>query len=143
MIDKEFRTTGQIGNDGKLRISGQEKMNIFTRKFKNHKIIVEVKVIGTEASRAICGYFREYVVPEFRKAMMEQGEYVTLKGAEEFITTLSPILQKEKWDEDIKEYRTESIKFEDLDNYEAVHCLTDLKQIAAMEFGFEIKDNNY
>ena len=142
MYNKEYRSAGMIGNDGKLRIYNQFALDNFSRNNKEQKVIIEIKVIGTIASRAIVGYYRNYVLPEFRKAIFEkEHEYLSLEKTEECVTGLTPMLNKETWDDESKVWLKEPILFEDLDNTTAVHCLTDLKQIASMEYGFEIKDD--
>ena len=143
MINKEFRTSGTIGNDGKLYIYDQNGLGVFSRKHPDHKVLIEVKVIGKEASEAMCYYFREYILPEFRKALMEKGQYMTLEATEEYVCSLSPMLQEEKWEQNSKTWTTIPKKFEELDNYEGVHCIMNLKQIAALEFGFEIDDEQF
>lgn len=142
MYNKEFRSTGMIGNDGKLRIYNQSSLDYFSSKNKEQKVIIEIKVIGTMASRAIVGYYRNYVIPEFRKAIFErEQQYLSLEKTEEHITELTPMLNKETWCDEAKAWIHEVLKFEDLDNTTAVHCLTHLKQVASMEYGFEIKDD--
>ena len=142
MYNKEFRSTGMIGNDGKLRIYNQSALDYFSGNNKEQKVIIEIKVIGTIASHSIIGYYKNWIIPEFRAAIFKkEQQYLSLEKTEEYITELTPMLNKETWCDDVKAWILEVLKFEDLDNTTAVHCLTHLKQVASMEYGFEIKDD--
>ena len=142
MINKELRLTAQIGSDGRLYINNQPALDVFTRKHKEHRAIIEVKVIGKDASEAMKKYYRAFIIPEFRKAFMENGEYLTLKETEER-TELTPMLWDEHWSEKAQDWIKEPVNFEELDNYTAVHCITHLKQLAALDFGFDIEDESF
>jgi len=143
MINKELRLTGKIGNDGRLYINDQPALDFFGRKHKEHKVIIKVKAVGKELSGYMRAYYREFIIPEFRKAYMNLGEYLTLSETEEKITELTPMLQKEEWSDEKGRYLAHPKKFEDLDSYAAVHCLTHLKQMAAMDFGFDIDEEQF
>lgn len=142
MYNKEFRTHGIIDSKGNLKIYKQGELKEFTNSKKDHKIIITVNVLGTESSKAIVNYFKNYIIPEFRRAIAHKdGEILSLEATEEYISNLCSLLKNEYWDDEAKQWITEQIKFEDLDNYQSVHCLTDLKQTASMEYNFEIKDD--
>jgi hypothetical protein len=143
MNNKDIRLTGQIGSDGELYIYNQTALSFFGKKNPNSRIIIEVKILGENGSKAMSSYFRNFILPEFQKAIRENGEYLTLKGTEQFISEITPMLQKEVWSEKINDYIVEYLKFEDLSNYEGSHCITHLKQLAAMEYGFDIDDQQF
>ena len=140
MNSNELRLTAKIGIDGKLYINNQTALSFFGSKNKDKRVIIELKVLDDDSSKAMRAYFRYFILPEFQKAIRENGEYMTLKQTEEFISTITPMLQKEVWSEDINDYIIEYRKFEDLSNYEGSHCIEHLRIIAATEYGFEISD---
>lgn len=143
MINKELRITGKIGSDGRLYITDQPALDIFGRKHRESQVIIEVKIVGKEISQFMQGYYRNFILPEFRKAFMENGEYLTLEATEERITELTPMLVDEEWSEEQQRYLKHHKRFEDLDNFAAVHCISHLKQIAALDFGFDIDDEQF
>jgi len=143
MINKELRLTAKFGSDGKLYINNQPALDVFGRKQKEHKAIITIVAIGKDLTGYMVAYFRQFILPEFRKALMENGEYLTLEATEERITELSPMLQDEEWSEEQQKWLSHPKKFEDLDSYGAVHCITHLKQIAALEYGFDIDDEQF
>lgn len=143
MINKELRLTATIGNDGGVYIYDHTALSVFCRKHKGAKVIFKVKILGTGISEYMKGYFRNFILPEFRKAYMELGEYLTLEQTEEKIIELTPMLMEEEWSEEQQKYIQHHKKFEDLDNFSAVHCITHLKQIAALDFSFDIDDEQF
>lgn len=132
-----------FGSDGRLYINDQPALDVFGRKQKEHKAIITIVAVGKDMTVYMLAYFRQFILPEFRKALMEKGEYLTLEATEERITELTPMLQDEEWHEEQQKYITHAKRFEDLDTYGAVHCITHLKQIAALEFGFHIDDEQF
>lgn len=140
MDSKELRLTAKIGDNGKLYINNQPLLTFFCSKNKSSSLILELTVLSDNASEAMKAYYRGFILPEFRKAIRENGEYLTLEGTEAFISEITPMLQKEVYSDEANCYVVEYLKFEDLSNYDGSHCITHLKQIAAMEYGFDIDD---
>lgn len=143
MINKEYRLSGTIGTDGRLYISDNRAYKDFLKEHSGKKVIIEVKVISRDVTEAMIGYYRKFVLPEFRKALMENGEYMTLEGTENFVTEITPMLRTETWCDHTKHWIVTTRKFEDLDTNTGVHCLEHLKQIAALEYGFDINEKEF
>ena len=143
MDSKELRLTVKFGNDGQLYINNMTALNFFGSKNKSTSAILEIKVLSKNASEAMCGYFRSFILPEFRKAIRENGENLTLAKTEDFISEITPQLQKEIWSDELKGYVVEYLRFEDLSNYDGSHCISHLKIIAATEYGFNIDDEMF
>lgn len=143
MDSKELRLTVKFGDDGQLYINNMTALTFFGSKNKSTSAIVEITILSDDASQAMITYYKKFIVPEFRKAIRENGENLTLEKTEDYLAEITPMLRKETWCDDAKSWIPEYIKFEDLNNHEGSECITYLKQLAAMEFSFNIDDGMY
>lgn len=140
MKETKKRVTGQIVKGGLSMFMGE--LNEWFKLWHNNKVIVTFEVLRPEASEAIKGYYYKYIVPEFQRALKETGERKTEAQTEQFLRSLSPIM----WDEtpDIKtgKYCADLRGINDLTNPEMCEYIEHLRELAAVEFGFEVKDPN-
>lgn len=141
MKQHEIQVTGRINNDGKLSMYMQE-FNQFAKQWKNARIVATFRVYEPGTSAALKGYYYNYIVPTFQRAIWESGERKTEEQTEHYIRTLSPIMYKQTADPDTGKYTTELRSIKDLDNSELIEYIDHLKQIGAEEFSIYIEDPN-
>lgn len=139
-MSKEFRSLGYINSEGKLKIYDQKLMDLVNQDNKNKKVIIQLKVIGRDINDQMIGYFKNYVLLEFRKAIHElEGEYLTLEETERYISPYSKLLKELVWCDEAKDWVYEYKKFQDLDKDKMILCLLQLNEISSSNFGFKIK----
>lgn len=130
---------GRINSDGKLALNMQELYQ-FTSQWKNHKIILELNVYEPGTSAALRGYYYNYIVPTFRRAIWESGERMTEKQVERKLRELSPIMHLDVFNENTGKYESSLLEVFQLDNSQLIEHIETLKQIGAEEFSIYIED---
>ena len=139
MKPHEKTLTGRITSEGKLALYSGE-LKEFTSMWRNTRVTVTFKVYNPGTSAALKGYYYNYVVPSFKKAIWESGERKTDEQTERYLRELSPVMYSQIADEETGKYYTEIREIKDLDNSEMIEYLENLKQIAAEEFNIFIDD---
>ena len=91
MKRREISSSGNIGNDGKLRMYFGE-LNQFFAMHKGSRIIARFTVASPGSSEALKGYYFNYVVPTFRSGIWEAGERLTDEQTERRLRELSPVI---------------------------------------------------
>jgi hypothetical protein len=94
MKRREISSSGNIGNDGKLRMYFGE-LNQFFAMHKGSRIIARFTVASPGSSEALKGYYFNYVVPTFRHAIWETGERLTEEQTERRLRELSPVMYEQ------------------------------------------------
>lgn len=140
MKERKKIVTGQIVNGGLSMFMGELKE--WFKNWSNNKVIVTFEVLRPEASEAIKGYYYKYIVPEFQRALKETGERKTEAQTEQFLREMCPIMWTERANEKTGRYTADLREIHDLSNPEMCEYIEHLREIAAVEFGFEIKDPN-
>lgn len=130
---------GRVTGNGKLSLNMQE-LQQFTSQWKNHKVIVELRVYETGTSAALRGYYFNYIVPTFRRAIWESGERMTEKQVERKLRELSPIMHVDNFDEKTGKYESSLLEIFQLDNSQLIEHIETLKQIGAEDFSIFIED---
>lgn len=139
MKRREISSSGNIGNDGKLRMYFEE-LNQFFAMHKGSRVIARFSVVSSGSSEALKGYYFNYVVPTFRNAFWEAGERMTEEQTERRLRKLSPIMYSERVDEKTGEYFFELRTVAELSNAELIEHIETLKEIAAEEYNTYIDD---
>lgn len=139
MKQHEISVAGRINADGRLAMYMQE-LNEFTRKWKNAKVVATFRICEPGASAALKGYYYNYVVPTFKRALWEGGERKTDEQTERYLREMSPIMYNQVANPETGKYTTELREIKDLDNSELVEHIETLKQIGAEEFSIYIED---
>ena len=130
---------GKINNDGKLMLNMQE-LKQFASQWKNHKVIVDVNVYEPGTSAALRGYYYNYIVPTFRRAIWEAGERMTEKQVERKLRELSPIMHVDVFNENAGKYESSLLEVSQLDNSQLIEHIETLKQIGAEDFNIFVED---
>lgn len=139
MKRREISSSGNIGNDGKLRMYFGE-LNQFFAMHKGSRIIARFTVASPGSSEALKGYYFNYVVPTFRHAIWEAGERLTEEQTERRLREFSPIMYVERVNEETGKYSHELRTVAELSNAELIEHIETLKQIAAEEYNTYIDD---
>lgn len=139
MRKREITVTGKINNDGKLAMYMGE-LNDFFSSWKCSRIIARFIVASPGSSKALIGYYYNYVVPTFKHAIWESGERLTEEQTELRLREWSPIMYVERVDEKTGKYTHDLLAISDLSNSELIEHIETLKHIAAEEFNTFIDD---
>lgn len=139
MKKREITATGTINNDGRLAMYMGE-VNDFFKNWKGSRIIARFIVSSPGSSKALRGYYYNYVVPTFRHAIWEGGERMTEAKTEQFLRELSPIMYEETPDENTGKYTARLREISELSNAELIEHIETLKQICAEEYNAFIDD---
>lgn len=139
MKRREISSSGNIGNDGKLRMYFGE-LNQFFAMHKGSRIIARFIVASPGSSEALKGYYFNYVVPTFRTRIWEAGERLTEEQTERRLREFSPIMYVERVNEETGKYSHELRTVAELSNAELIEHIETLKQIAAEEYNTYIDD---
>lgn len=139
MKRREISSSGNIGNDGKLRMYFGE-LNQFFAMHKGSRIIARFIVASPGSSEALKGYYFNYVVPTFRTGIWEAGERLTDEQTERRLRELSPVMYEQIPNIETGEYETRLRKISELSNAELIEHIEHLKQIAAEEYSIFIDD---
>jgi len=139
MKKRKIQVVGSTDEAGKFFIYGMDEVNDFFKQFPNHRIIGEFNVFSEGTSESMIGLYYQYIVPEFQQAYVKLGERYTKEQVDEKLREMCVITKHEfnnkgKWEHEI-------IKVEDLNNYELVEFLDELKQIGAEHFSLIIYDS--
>lgn len=139
MKRREISSSGNIGNDGKLRMYFGE-LNQFFAMHKGSRIIARFTVASPGSSEALKGYYFNYVVPTFRTGIWEAGERLTDEQTERRLRELSPVMYEQIPNIETGEYETRLRKISELSNAELIEHIEHLKHIAAEEYSIFIDD---
>ena len=139
MKRREISSSGNIGNDGKLRMYFGE-LNQFFAMHKGSRIIARFIVASPGSSEALKGYYFNYVVPTFRTGIWEAGERLTDEQTERRLRELSPVMYEQIPNIETGEYETRLRKIPELSNAELIEHIEHLKQIAAENYNLYIDD---
>lgn len=139
MKRREISSSGNIGNDGKLRMYFGE-LNQFFAMHKGSRIIARFIVASPGSSEALKGYYFNYVVPTFRTGIWEAGERLTEEQTERRLRELSPVMYDQTPDINTGKYETRLRTIAELSNAELIEHIEHLKQIAAEEYNTFIDD---
>src|SRR5699024_9294449 len=133
MRRREISSSGDIGNDGKLRMYVEE-LNQFFAMHKGSRVIARFSVVSSGSSEALEGYYFNYVVPTSKHAIWEAGERLTEEQAERRLREFSPIMYVERVNEETGKYSHELRTVAELSNAELIEHIETLKQIAAEHY---------
>lgn len=139
MKQHEIQVAGRITNQGRLSIY-MEELNQFTKKWTNSRIIATFRVFEPGTSAALKGYYYNYIVPTFKRAIWDAGERKTDEQVERYLREISPIMYEQTANPETGKYVTELREIKDLDNSELIEHIEHLKQIGAEEFSIYIED---
>jgi len=140
MKQQEISISGTVTKEGKLLMQMGE-LNEFLKGWKGSKV-VRFMVSNPGSSEAIKGYYYNYIVPNFKKAIWEAGERKSEKDTDKFIRTLSPICWEETPNPETGKYDQRLREINELDNREMSQFIEHLKELAATEYFFFIDDKN-
>lgn len=141
MKRREISSSGNIGNDGKLRMYFGE-LNQFFAMHKGSRIIARFTVASPGSSEALKGYYFNYVVPMFRSGIWEAGERLTEEQTERRLRELSPVMYEQTPDINTGKYETRLRTIAELSNAELIEHIEFLKQLASEEYYIYIADPN-
>lgn len=141
MKPTEIAITGKITPDGKLSMFMGE-LNEFLSLWKNSKVVVRVYASQPGTSEAFKGYYYNYMVPRFRKAIWENGERLTEEQTEIRMRELSPICIENIVNPTTGKYDYRLREISELGDPELLEHIEHLRQIAAEEYSFFIEDTN-
>lgn len=139
MKQHEINIAGKVTKDGRLTMYMGE-INQFTKKWPNARIIATFRVFQPGTSAALKGYYYNYIVPTFKRAIWDAGERKTDEQVERYLREISPIMYEQTADPETGKYVTELREIKDLDNSELIEYIEHLKQIGAEEFSIYIED---
>jgi len=141
MKQQEISISGTVTKEGKLLMQMGE-LNEFLKGWKGSKVVARFMVSNPGSSEAIKGYYYNYIVPNFKKAIWEAGERKSEKDTDKFIRTLSPICWEETPNPETGKYDQRLREINELDNREMSQFIEHLKELAATEYFFFIDDKN-
>ena len=135
----QISATGTINNDGRLLMYMGE-INDFCRQHKGERVVVRFEAVPMGTSQALRGYYYNYVVPTFRRAMWESGERKTEEDAERFLREISPVAIECTPDTKTGRYTRKLREITEMSNAELIEHIETLKQIGAEEYNIYIED---
>lgn len=135
----QISATGTINNEGRLLMYMGE-INDFCRQHKGERVVVRFEAVPIGTSQALRGYYYNYVVPTFRRAIWESGERKTEEDAERFLREISPIAIECTPDTKTGRYTRKLREITEMSNAELVEHIETLKQIGAEEYNIYIED---
>lgn len=141
MKQHEINLYGTITSNGKVAMYMAE-FKAFASKWKNTRVIATFRVYQPGTSAALRGYYYNYIVPTFKRALWETGERKTDEQVEQYLRELSPVMHRQEVDEETGKYQTEIRHISDLDNSELIEHIDFLKQFGAEELNIYIDDPN-
>ena len=141
MKQREIQLSGKVDSSGNLQMYMGE-LNEFLKKWKGCRVIATFSVSKPGASEPLKAYYLKVVVPSFKRAFAESGEWLTQEQADKKLRSLCPITIEEEVDTDTGEFTARVRELQELDNQELVHYIEFLKQLGAEEFGIYIEDPN-
>lgn len=139
MKQHEIQVSGKITQEGRLAMYMQE-LNQFTQQWKNARVVATFRVYQPGTSAALKGYYYNYIVPTFKRAIWEAGERKTDEQTEHYLREISPVMYEQTEDPETGKYNTVLREIKDLDNSELIEHIEHLKQIGAEEFSIYIDD---
>lgn len=139
MKRRQISATGKIDDNGRLKMY-MDEINAFFREWKGANVVIRFEVASKGTSEALRGYYYNYVVPTFRKAIWSNGERMTESETERFLRTISPVAVVCTADTKKCAY-TENLKeISEMSNAELIEHIETLKQIGAEEYNIYIED---
>lgn len=141
MKKREITATGTINNNGGLAMYMGE-LNEFFKGWKGSRIIARFIVASPGSSKALKGYYFNYVVPTFKHAIWEAGERLTEEQTERRLREFSPIMYEQTPNIDTGKYETRLRTIAELSNAELIEHIEFLKQLASEEYYLYIADPN-
>lgn len=135
----QISSTGTINNEGRLLMYMGE-INDFCRQHKGERVVVRFEAMPMRTSQALRGYYYNYVVPTFRRAIWESGERKTEEDAERFLREISPVAIECTPDVETGRYTRKLREITEMSNAELIEHIETLKQIGAEEYNIYIED---
>lgn len=136
-MEKSFfaRTT----DTGSLKIAQYNEWEDFLD--PNCRYLITLRKYEPGTSQAARGYYYNKVVPDFRKALYQQGTHLTKKDTEQFIReNCSPITIDETWNGE--RYIARVRRISELNDQELNLFIFDVKRYAAEHLHFFVADPN-
>jgi len=134
---------GQTNKDGGFMISNKQDMQEYFKQWKNSFFTMTIEVTKTTPlSVPLIVYYKKKIVPDMQRALLLQGERLTLKQTDEKLRAASPLTIKEVYNEELRKWESSVIDLEDLDNQQLVFFIEHLKDLAAQEYGVYVEDPN-
>lgn len=141
MRKNEIAVPGTITNSGALKMFMGE-VNEFFSEHKNEKVIARFIALGKEPSHIQRGYYFNYIVPEVKKGLWENGDRKNEEDTETFLRESSPVCWSEVANVDTGKYEKTLRPFSDLSSDELSQHIDFVKQMSAEELGVFIDDPN-
>lgn len=118
------------------------ELNAFFKEWKGARIVARFSVASPGSSKALKGYYFNYVVPTFKQAIWDSGERKTEEQTERFLRELSPVMYEQTPDVETGQYETRLREIRELSNAELIEHIEILKQVASEEYYIYIADPN-
>lgn len=118
------------------------ELNAFFKEWKGARIVARFSVASPGSSKALKGYYFNYVVPTFKQAIWDSGERKTEEQTERFLRELSPVMYEQIPDVETGQYETRLREIRELSNAELIEHIEFLKQVASEEYYIYIADPN-
>lgn len=141
MRKNEIAVPGTVTSSGGLKMFMGE-VNEFFKQHKGEKIIARFIAIGNEPSHIQRGYYFNYIVPEMKTALWQNGDRKTEEETETFLREISPVCYSVIPNITTGRYEKTLRPFTDLSSAELSEHIEFIKQTAAEEYGVFIDDPN-
>lgn len=112
----EYIASGTTTDQGKLVITRMDAMNEFLLKYPNRRFSIRITINDPETTKGLRGYYFSTIIPMLRIAFYEQGEIYTEKDTDEFIRSISPVMQIDNVDIETGEYTTHTARISEISN---------------------------
>lgn len=127
-----------MDNKGNFMSADTQGMNNFFSHNKNHLVIGHFEVFDQNNPTAINGYYYKYIVPTFTQLFLTEGTIYSNEQTESALRKQIPLMWEDEFDIKTGECKREYRKFTELNQWNKLIYLAELRRIAAEIFEYII-----
>lgn len=139
MKRKEFALPGQINNSGGLKMFMGE-LNEFFKENPGKRLIARFVILSDDPTERQKGYYFNYIVPEMKTVLWQNGDRKTEEETELFLREVSPVCYASIPNINTGKYERVLREFSDLSKHDLTEHIEFIKQMAAEEYSAYIDD---
>ena len=134
----KFNIKGIVDNKGNFMSADTETMNNFFFHNKNCLVIGQFEVFDQNNPKALNGYYYGYIVPTFTQLFLSEGTIYSDAQTEVVLRNQIPVTWKDDFDILTGKYKRSYRKFTELNQWNKLIYLSELKRIALEMFEYII-----
>ena len=115
-----------------------DELRVFFEQWKGKPVVARFTILESEPSKALKGYYYNYVVPTMQQTLWQAGDRRTEEDTDKFLRMLSPVCCEQTHNGICYDTRIKAIN--ELSDAELSEHVEIVRQLAAEEYGIYIQE---